>query len=190
MDPITAGRLVRSHRRRKGLTQADTARATGATQSQISFYEAGRTGVLSKERIEALAKLLEIDAASLLEVRQSAPPTVSYCGNWDCPSNDPYVSKAGLIFRPRFTSTPPSMCLWCGEPLQQHCSNCSSAIVPRGMNCGTCGDPYVETPEDAPQHDLDRWASMRRERNLALLGPQEHVSPPAAALSREEDRRH
>lgn len=56
------GRLVAAHRKRRGLTQAELAEATGLSPDMIARVETGTTGA-SFGSIERLAEALSVDAA-------------------------------------------------------------------------------------------------------------------------------
>ena len=58
------GRLLATHRRRVGLTQAQLAERIGVSSDLISKAEIGATGI-SFEKIERLAQALEVDPAEL-----------------------------------------------------------------------------------------------------------------------------
>lgn len=62
----TIGKRLRSRRLRLGLTQRDVAQACGLTFQQIQKYEVGQVA-LSVSRLLALAAVLDIPAAALIE---------------------------------------------------------------------------------------------------------------------------
>jgi transcriptional regulator with XRE-family HTH domain len=65
------GRRMRVERERAGLSQADVADALGCTQANVCHIESGRSRV-STDQLEAFARLLKIEAGSLLAKRRKA----------------------------------------------------------------------------------------------------------------------
>jgi transcriptional regulator with XRE-family HTH domain len=74
---MTPGVLIRTVRRRRGMTQADLARRAGTTQPVVSAYEHGRrdpTYVTLRKLIEAAGERFEIGASP---APSGVPPATS-----------------------------------------------------------------------------------------------------------------
>jgi transcriptional regulator with XRE-family HTH domain len=160
---------LREARRRKGLTQSQVADAIECKQSAISMLENGRRDALSRDKLSALAKLLDVD----LSKSGAAPETagLAYCPDPACPSNIPYVLRGQVVFHPTLVAVrreTPAHCALCGEVLETRCPNaeCRSAPQP-GAFCGRCGSPYVCAGAGEPEQSADD--AQRRIRSLLEL---------------------
>ena len=163
--------MIRAARRAKPLTQAALAEAAGCTQSAVSMFEAGRSDALSAEAVERIAGILGIEAGLAAKVAKasvsSRPPTLKFCPADECPANVPYVVQGRLIFKPAMVegdNEVPGRCRYCGEPLQDRCSNkdCGAGVCD-GSYCVACGTPYVAVIE-RDRGALEAWADAQRER--------------------------
>ena len=170
-------RLFRRRRLEAGLTQSELARQADCRQSAISMFEAGRTDVLSREKLAVIAERLGIDPGLLPAVPEApvpatrAPRRLAYCPVDECPSNIPYTVRGELYFRPTFTRVSddhagPAACAWCGELLECRCPNpdCGAPAREARSICPLCGTLYVTPIVVAGQSPEQReaWAAARR----------------------------
>jgi len=172
----TLGELFRDLRRERKMTQAVAAQKIESAQSQISAFERGRENVLSHEKIEALARLYDVDLATVLSTAAQRAPTPRYCSSRECPTNMPFVFGELIRFRPTVVQTNEPYCRMCGDPLVLECPHCH-ALLQAGLNCSRCGHEYVEgisasSVADAPEE----WAQRQRQRNAEITS----VVAPAA----------
>lgn len=178
------GALLRRERRRQGVSQTRAAREVGAKQSQISGLENGKP-VLSTEKIERLARFLEVDLTDFANAQAAAQhlpassTTLAYCVSTECPGNMPYFVQGRGYFKPTFMqvgSSDAKCCPLCGEPAQTRCEGCGSSVR-KGLFCPDCGRAYVDADcglftgasEDQIAH---RCELIRREKaELIDIGP-------------------
>ena len=135
---------MRAARRAAHLSQTELAERAGCNQSQLSAFEAGVRGKVSRETIAKVAELLGLeapdDAAAAVVARPVAVlAALARCPDFACPSNLPYFADDRLLFLPLGTA---------GAGVHGGC-------------CGSCGLPLVEIPEGAVA-DPRAWAEARR----------------------------
>ena len=160
---------VRTARRAAHWSQTELAEKAGCRQSQLSAFEAGVAGKVSRETIAKLADLLglEAPAAGAAAAPAAAPGARARCPNFECPSNLPYRVGGQLLFLPLGTAGSGVHCAICGEVLVRACPRCGAPIHAHGGCCEACGAPLVEMPEGfAP--DPDAWAESQRAAVVAL----------------------
>jgi len=169
MDAQTNARFAEA-RRRKGLTQSQLADAIGCKQSAVSMFENGRKDALSRDKLAAIAKILDVDATKL----EAAPftPALAFCPDPQCPSNVPYALRDGVAIHPTFVAVDPerlSYCALCGEVMETRCPNpeCRSAPQP-GAFCRDCGSPYI-APESVASRLTAANALEQQQRTRSLL---------------------
>lgn len=164
---MTAGlpELLRETRRRKGLTQAQVAEAIDCKQSAVSMFENGRRDALSREKLAALGKLLDVDVNRSAKDEPPVAGSVRFCPDIDCPSNIPFMVGSRVAVRPSMVPVDgdaPAYCRYCGEVLAAACPNaqCSAPPAP-GAFCAVCGTAYVApTPSHEP---ADTWVRARQD---------------------------
>lgn len=170
--------LITEARRRQGMTQSALAHQIGCKQSAISMFERGHENALAHSKVEAVAKLLGIDALTLpdnvtaLPVNASSPP-LRYCPVFDCPSNIPFTVQNKLLIspNPNLSSNSEKHCIFCGELLELACPECGETIN-SGACCALCGTPYISVPPDESNTaPIVAWveAQQQRLRTLGIL---------------------
>ena len=160
---------VRAARRAAHWSQTELAAKAGCRQSQLSAFESGVPGKVSRETIAKLAELLGLDppAADVAAPPSAAPGARARCPNFECPSNLPYLVGGQLLFLPLGTAGSGAHCAICGEVLVRACPHCGAPIRAPGGCCEACGAPIVEMPEGfAP--DPRAWAEAQRAEVVAL----------------------
>ncbi len=169
-------KILSEARRSHGMTQSGLAKEIECKQSAISMMERGKEDALAWPKIEAIAKVFEIDI-SVFAPEQPPPATChpplathqSFCPIFDCPANMPYVVNEKLYSLPRATATPSDKhCAYCGELLENTCPGCGANITTEAACCKDCGTPYIATPEKIPE-GLETWAQKQRQ-NLKNIG--------------------
>ena len=164
--------LVRAARRAAHWSQSDLAAKAGCRQSQVSEFEAGVRGKVSRETVAKFAELLGLaapvgDGVGDAATAPAAPGARARCPNFECPSNLPYWLGGELLFLPLGTAGAGTHCALCGEVLERACPRCGAPILAPGGCCGACGTPLVEVPEGAVA-DLRAWAEARRAAAVEL----------------------
>ena len=161
---------VRAARRAAHWSQSELAAKAGCRQSQVSAFEAGATGKVSRETVSKFAELfgLEVpDGGVAAAAALPAPGALARCPGFECPSNLPYWVGGQLLFLPLGTAGTGTHCAICGEVLERSCPHCGAPIRTAGGCCGTCGLPLVELPDGfAP--DPRAWAEAQRAAVVAL----------------------
>lgn len=152
-------------------SQVELAERAGCQQSQLSAFESGVRGKVSRETMERFASLLGLEKPASGETTEARPfwdaAALAICPNHECPSNLPYFAGGQLLFLPLGTAGRGTHCALCGEVLAFSCPRCGAPIPVRGGCCGSCGLPLVELPEGfAP--DPRAWAESRRASVLEL----------------------
>ncbi len=163
---------VRAARRAAHLSQTELAERAGCNQSQLSAFEAGVRGKVSRETIAKVAELLGLeapddDAAAAVARPVATPAALARCPDFACPSNLPYFAGDRLLFLPLGTAGAGAHCALCGEVLVRACPHCGAPILAHGGCCGSCGLPLVEIPEGAVA-DPRAWAEARRAAAVEL----------------------
>ena len=198
--------LARAARREAGLSQAVLAEKAGCRQSQISAFEAGVPGKISREATLRIAETLGLEpppepqppadgasasAAAGLSGAASAWPapaglaevSVPFCPDFQCLSNMPYFIGEQLLFLPLGFCGGGVRCAVCGEVLQRRCPSCGGRFRGHGGCCETCGRPLVELPEGVAA-DPREWAAAQRAAVsdfAAMAAPRAGVVPSFAA---------
>ena len=163
---------VRAARRAAHWSQTELAEKAGCNQSQLSAFESGVRGKVSRETIAKFAKLLGLEAPAAGEsafARAAAADgaAIARCPDFACPSNLPYWAGGRLLFLPLGTAGSGTHCAICGEVLERVCPHCGAPIRAPGGCCGTCGAALVELPEGFAE-DPRAWAEARRAEAVAL----------------------
>ncbi len=160
---------VRAARRAAHWSQSELAAKAGCRQSQISEFEAGVRGKVSRETVAKLAGLLGLEApdGTAADPVAAAPGARARCPNFECPSNLPYWVGGQLFFLPLGTAGSGTHCAICGEVLERTCPHCGAPVLASGGCCEACGLPLVELPAGfAP--DPRAWAETQRATAVAL----------------------
>lgn len=171
---------LRRARLEAGLTQAALAQQVGCKQSAVSMMEAGRREAMAHETLVKVAAVLKVD---LPELSESVPcvllHAVSVCGNFNCPSNLPYIVGDDVYFFPLGNVGHGRHCIFCGELLMSVCAHCSAPIVNHGGCCQACGKLFVELPEEYVE-DVPGWVAARVEaiESLCRFHPAETLIRP------------
>ena len=174
---------VRAARRAAHWSQTELAAKAGCRQSQLSAFESGVRGKVSRETILKLAELLGLErpageeAGSGAELPVAASGSLAHCPNFECPSNLPYWVGGQLLLLPLGTAGAGTHCALCGEVLERACPHCGAPVLARGGCCGSCGRALVGPPEGFAA-DSRAWAEAQRAAVVAL----------GAALPRAERR--
>lgn len=164
---------VRAARRAAHLSQAALAEKAGCRQSQLSAFEAGIAGKVSREAMAKFAAALglplpdETGAAAGALPAAGAAAAAAFCPNFECPSNLPYFVGGDLFFLPLGTAGAGAHCAFCGEVLERACPACGAPVPARGGCCGACGAPLLSLPEGFAS-DPRAWAAARRAEAVAL----------------------
>ena len=160
---------VRAARRAAHWSQTELAAKAGCRQSQLSAFESGVPGKVSRETIAKLAELLGLDppAADASAPPPAAPGARARCPNFECPSNLPYWLDGRLLFLPLGTAGSGTHCAICGEVLERACPRCGAPVLAPGGCCGACGSPLIEIPEGAVA-DPRAWAEVQRASAVEL----------------------
>jgi transcriptional regulator with XRE-family HTH domain len=177
------GPIFRNARRAKRLTGVQLAKMAGCTQSAISQFEGGKRTALSRDTIEKICEILEIEMPAELanETPQGAAPASGaaasvapspltrrepFCPNAGCLSNVPYVVDGALAFMPRRQpDAGATYCPWFGEVLLRECPHCEAPAT-RTAFCPSCGAKRIEPPEGVA--DPVAWAEARRAEIAAV----------------------
>lgn len=176
------GSRVRDRRRELGLTQARLAAATGASQSQLSLLERGHPHSIGRDRLDAIARQLDLDLESAAELELAAPTGSQFCSADDCPSATPATVRGRLVFRPQPVRDGSKFCRWCAEPLESGCPHCG-APVDEGIFCAHCGEALVPVAATAvtAADPAELVAFVSRERTQRGLVVGLSPSDPRAA---------
>lgn len=163
---------MRAARRAAHWSQAELAERAGCRQSQLSAFESGARGKVSRDTIAKLAALLGLqapsgDGAAAAGLLPAAPVALARCPNFECLSNLPYRTGGDLLFLPLGLAGNGTHCALCGEVLQRTCPHCGAPILAHGGCCGACGLPLVSLPEGFA-HDPAAWADAQRAAVVAL----------------------
>lgn len=175
--------LVRKARRDAGLSQSALAEKAGCRQSQISAFEAGVPGKITRETALRIAETLGIEpppepraeqeaeagasgaGASMAGLARfgsgAAMPPESFCPNFECLSNLPYFIGEQLLFLPLPSCGEGARCAVCGELLERRCPSCGAPFRGRGGCCEACGRALIELPEGVTD-DPTQWAAAQR----------------------------
>jgi transcriptional regulator with XRE-family HTH domain len=168
---IELSRLFREARHARAMTQSELAAKSGVKQSAVSMYECGRTDVVSKKNVLAMAEVLGIDPVRVESIQSRSAeferPALKYCPIDSCPSNVPFVVRGEVHYKPTMTegrAGEKMHCRYCGEFLEEQCpkSECRKPVA-EGAACVHCGEFYVTTTcefEGAPDA---RVAELRRQ---------------------------
>jgi len=156
-----------------GMTQSALAKEVDCKQSAISMMERGREDALAWPKIEAIAKLFDLDIEKFSPKPQPRAtrclPHSSYCPVFDCPANTPYVVNGKLYSLPRAANNvADKYCAYCGELLENSCPECGANITENSACCRDCGTAYIATPEEIAD-GIEIWVSKQRQ-NLKDLG--------------------
>jgi transcriptional regulator with XRE-family HTH domain len=161
----------RSQRRALGVTQSQLAEEVNCAQSAVSMFESGRMDVLSRDKVAAIAAVLDVDLDEIFSVDLAMNGPVSvlkYCPSDECPSNIPYVVRAQLCFQPKMVLAPTAQqtrCAGCGDVLEDCCPDESCcAPVEEGSFCMCCGSAYVTSTRTR----TPAWADQQRTRIAAM----------------------
>ena len=162
---------VRAARRAAHWSQSELAAKAGCRQSQVSEFEAGVRGKVSRETAAKFAQLLGLPApdadAPAAALAPAMPGARARCPNFECPSNLPYWLDGRLLFLPLGTAGSGTHCAICGEVLERACPRCGAPVLAPGGCCGACGSPLVEIPEGAVA-DPRAWAEAQRASAVEL----------------------
>ena len=162
---------VRAARRAAHWSQTELAERAGCNQSQLSAFEAGVRGKVSRETLAKIAKLLGLEAPAAVEDAVARPvadvAAIARCPDFACPSNLPYWAGGRLLFLPLGTAGSGAHCAICGEVLERACPRCGAPVRAPGGCCGSCGAALVELP-DGFAEDPRAWAEARRAEAVAL----------------------
>ena len=157
-------RRLRKARIAAGMTQAALAARVGCTQSAVSMMESGRREAISRESLEKLAGILNVklpdDMGDQAPAVAAGRDALSFCPNYDCPSNVPYLVGGEVYFMPRGNVGHGRHCVLCGELLATACPECSAPVSVAGGCCGDCGAPIVPFPSGLTA-DTRTWARAR-----------------------------
>lgn len=167
---------VRAARLAAHWTQAVLAEKAGCQQSQLSDFEHGVRGKVSRETVLKIAELLHLEPPP--EAAASAGPSIpapasgpaaaaAHCPNFECPSNLPYFVGGQLFFLPLGTAGDGEHCALCGELLERECPHCHAHLHGHGGCCPVCGAPLLEMPEGFVE-DAAAWAESQRTLAVAL----------------------
>ena len=164
------GPHFRDLRLAKSVTQEALAGLIGAKQSQISAFEGGDSAALSAAKIQKAAELLEV-APALLDAARKEKAPLTFCGGFDCPTQEPTLWSGRILFKPLYLASTRSHCRFCGDLMQAHCP--CGAPVELGLNCPDCGRARV-APRTLHEIDLGtltpgEWVQERRAFNLTLM---------------------
>jgi DNA-binding XRE family transcriptional regulator len=164
-------------RRLKGLTQSEVARHIGCTQSAVSMWESGRPDALARDKVELLAKFLEVDTGAIAAAVAPAPAAaeavvLKYCSVAGCLANVPFTVRDAVCLHPRMVLASPgekTCCTSCGEFMASQCPkpDCG-ADVAEGAFCPRCGTPYVASPSEAKGAAALRFSDEQRQRIVQL----------------------
>jgi len=165
--------ILSESRRNQGLTQSVLAKQADCKQSAISMMERGREDALSWPKIQAVAKVLDIDIKAYAPAKTSdelnTSESAGYCPIFDCPANIPYAVNGRLYALPHITASHGEKhCGYCGELLENSCPECGAHIHTSAACCRECGSAYIATPEMLPG-GADNWAAKQRS-NLKDIG--------------------
>lgn len=171
----TFGALVKLARKQRKQTQAQLARQVGLAQSVLSQIENGQVRAASQTKLEALAKLLEIDteAAAAGAPMGSTANDLAYCSNSECPSADPYLIGSDVIVKPQILKLVVAgqpFCRVCGEPLCTACEECGAPVTV-AIHCPACGRSYLPPParwNELPRADAEAEMERTRARNQSI----------------------
>jgi transcriptional regulator with XRE-family HTH domain len=162
---------LRDARRARGMSQAALAEAVACKQSAISMMESGRHDALSREKLVAIAGVLEVrlDAADAAPGPAAGATVLKICPVSECPSNAPFAVSGQLLFVPlpvRAAAAEVTRCAFCGDVLEGACPNCKAPIKP-GACCVACGSAYISATA-TPDQDLATWTARERERVIQI----------------------
>jgi transcriptional regulator with XRE-family HTH domain len=161
---------MRRSRVAKNLTQARVGALVGASQSQISSFEAGDEHALAGDKVAKFAELIGFDMSAFDEALRAAAATTAWCANPNCPTNEPYLIAERVALRPRMVdATRQRFCVFCGDELQKQCPRCG-ASASAGAFCSACGAPLVRG--ELPREELEREdaANYEAQRRRLILG--------------------
>ena len=162
---------VRAARRAAHWSQTELAAKAGCRQSQLSAFESGVRGKVSRETVAKLAELLGLEPPAAEESSPAAFAATfgvqARCPNCECPSNLPYWVGDQLLFLPLGTAGSGTHCALCGEVLERACPHCGAPIRAPGGCCEACGLPLAELPEGLVP-DPRAWAEAQRAAVVAL----------------------
>lgn len=166
-------KILSEARRSHGMTQSALAKEADCKQSAISMMERGREDALAWSKIEAIAKIFDINIEAFAPKQPPLStchsPLSTFCPIFDCPANMPYVVNGKLYVLPRSkNSDTDKHCAYCGELLENSCPECGANITEQSACCQDCGTPYVATPEEIAA-GTETWANKQRQ-NLKDLG--------------------
>lgn len=161
-------KLLQQARKAAGLSQMALAEQAGCRQSQLSAFEAGVPGKVTKETIEKMASILGVELPTEMTPPQlPALPGVAFCPNFQCLSNLPYFIGDDLLFLPLGTAGDGKHCLICGEVLERRCPSCGAPVRHGGGCCPDCGQPFIAMPEGYTA-DVPAWVRNQQSAITAL----------------------
>lgn len=169
---------IRKARLDAKLTQAQLAEKIGCKQTSVCQYEQGASQILSREKVEQMAKVLGVDLTAYREggeheVAHSAGRVLKACFSNKCISNRPYYIGDDIYYMPAMVASHSgevnTHCDSCPEWLDDCCPNgdCNAPLL-QGAFCRKCGEPYVP-PMDPLPDDVEHWMEQRREDARELL---------------------
>jgi transcriptional regulator with XRE-family HTH domain len=162
-EQVKGGVRLRNRRREKGLSQRLLAEMIGCTPSALCMFEKGRYDALSVERLRKACEVLALPDGALLERASTC-----YCPNVDCPTHHPFLVGDEIRLAPEAVEVVAGgrFCRWCGEVLEECCSNCGAAFEEQGGFCGSCGVAYLDASlRTKVDHRVAvRFAQMQEQR--------------------------
>jgi transcriptional regulator with XRE-family HTH domain len=168
------------------LTQAQVAQAVDAKQSAVSMFENGKQDALSRDKLAAIVKLLDVDTAGADADRRGDTGPLRYCPDPDCPANIPYLIGSRVALQPAMVQESgdgPAYCRFCGEVLASSCPNRQCQHVPApGAFCAACGTAYVEAT--AVPSPAESWVRSRQQSTRELFDMTETVADSPAMRRR------
>jgi transcriptional regulator with XRE-family HTH domain len=154
MDDHTRREIIAEAKKamkRLGKTQKEVAQEIGVKEYNFSRYLKGVSPWKDDERLETLARKLGIDITSLPkgEDESRVQSHFAYCPNPDCPGAMLSAIHLHVWIKPFFLATEDKYCPFCkGEFLLRACKNCERGIIVGAAICMSCGNPYLEKPEE------------------------------------------
>lgn len=146
-EPQSLPLALRNARRKAGMTQAGLAVAVGCAQSAVSMMEKGRTDALARDKLEEIARKLDVDlSAYSIEQKSRHVTGFAFCPNYECPSNRAYLAGNDVFFWPEdgLMILPDAVyCRYCGEVLVRNCCVCGRPAA-EGACCRHCGNAYIQ----------------------------------------------
>jgi transcriptional regulator with XRE-family HTH domain len=172
---------LRRVREQRGLSQRDLAARLRISQTAVSRYESGETGVLSDEKLADLCRELGLDPDDI-------PPDTAtvFCENPNCIRNSLFTNGHTLAARPQMQVVPAEgefCCESCGWLLARCCPNEDCRASPRdgAAFCHNCGTPLVDMKKRTPTPD--KLLAEAREHNARRAEFLEQFRPGTSTVS-------